>query len=266
MRYIFQIMRYIGLAIGILAAGISIGAIITQAAQSAEPLTPYALTSNSAPNHTIKAQEVEPLPTVKVPLRSDAYSRRLEAVEAYLNNIKTMTARFIQQAPNGAMNRGTLKMQRPGHVRFEYSDDNPVLIVADGKTLNLIDYDMNEITKWPVMDTPLAFLLKDKIKLDDTVELSFSGNEAIANMISVTARDPKKPEQGSLTLIFESRYKENSDIELEVTLRAWQVIDAQGGLTTVSLSDVEINTQISAETWTFKDPRGERATRRRRVR
>lgn len=246
MKLVSGFLKYLALAALIMITGVALGALMAKA--SAAPLN---------------NQEVEPVKTVQVPLRTDAYTLRLEAVESYLNKIDTLSGNFIQQAPNGHLSRGKLLLKKPGHVRFEYSDDVPLLIVADGETLNLIDYELSEITKWPVMDTPLAFLLENQIKLDDRVELSFSGTEDIANIISVSASDPKKPEQGTLTLIFESKYKENSDIEFDISLRAWQVKDAQGGLTTVSLSNLVLNQPLPQNAWDFKDPRGERATRRR---
>lgn len=204
-----------------------------------------------------------PLETKEINEISDPRERRLVAVENYLNNIKSLSARFTQQSPTGALSRGKLHMERPGKIRFEYDGDVPLLIVGDGKTLNLIDYEMNEITRWPVNDTPLAFFVKEEVDFKKTkVTLNYTGPESVANMISVTVEDPKKPEQGTFTLMFEASAA-NPDEPLKLTLRAWQVVDAQGSRTTISLSSLDINTALTNSLWTFKDPRGKRAQRRR---
>lgn len=211
------------------------------------------------------SQENEPLALETKILKeiSDPRERRLVAVEAYLNEIQTLSARFTQQSPTGALSRGKLHMERPGKIRFEYDGDVPLLIVGDGKNLNLIDYEMNEITRWPVNDTPLAFLVSKRVDFTKSkVTLNYTGPESVANMISVTAQNPKKPEQGSLTLMFEANAA-GADEPLKLTLRAWQVIDAQGSRTTVSLTALDINAPLTQTLWTFKDPRGKRATRRR---
>ena len=57
--------------------------------------------------------------------------------------------------------------------------------------------------------------------------------------------DSEKPEEGSLTLVF-------SDDPL--VLRQWYVTDAQGGVTTVSIADAEVNVSLDPELFVFNDP------------
>ena len=54
----------------------------------------------------------------------------IERVEAYLNSIHTLQARFLQVAPDGQLSRGTAWLGRPGRLRFQYDPPNPYLLVT----------------------------------------------------------------------------------------------------------------------------------------
>lgn len=182
----------------------------------------------------------------------------LENIRVYLNNIKNLSAEFSQQGADGRVARGTLHLERPGKIRFEYDGDIPLLIVSDGNILNLIDYDIGQITKWPVSDTPLALLLAEDVQFNAQTSLTNRVNEQGIEFIAITSSNPKNPTQGSLTLIFT---KPNIS---EYELRAWQIIDAQGKLTTVNIGNLSTNEGLDGNLWTFVDPRGEGISRNRR--
>ena len=69
-----------------------------------------------------------------------------------------MTAAFTQTAANGAMLTGKLLLARPGKIRFQY-DKAPLLVVADGKRLSVVDYEVAQVSQWPIKSTPLGVLL-----------------------------------------------------------------------------------------------------------
>src|SRR5579859_35045 len=54
----------------------------------------------------------------------------LARIEAYLNGLHTLKARFLQVAPDGATSQGTAWLQRPGRMRFQYEPPSPLLLVA----------------------------------------------------------------------------------------------------------------------------------------
>lgn len=204
------------------------------------------------------------LETVIIAPDVNLHAARLSAVESYMNSINTLKARFQQRGPDGKLTRGMFHMSRPGKVRFEYEEDVPLLIVSDGRTINMVDYELRQVTKWPIKDTPLALLVADEIVLGKNVTLVASGPGELANMISITAKDPKKPEQGTMTLLFSGEPDDAGNVKL--TLRAWQVIDTQGALTTISLAEPETNLELDENLWSFKDPRADRFKRRNRRR
>ena len=198
---------------------------------------------------------LEPLKTIEVAPEKSAVT--LGAVERFLNGIRTLAADFVQTAPDGALAHGRFYLERPGKVRFEYLDGTPVLIVGDGTILNFIDYEVGQLTRWPIAETPLALLLAGDVKFGKNVELSSVGPGALAGLTAVTAFDPARPDQGTLTMIFSGNDASG------LTLLAWEVIDAQGALTKIAIEDYKLNAPLEKSLWTFDDPRGERFQRKR---
>ncbi|MCK0070167.1 LolA family protein [Kordiimonas laminariae] len=213
-------------------------------ALSAVPATAQ---DNSLP--PLKEETVVEAPTLKA----------LKLVQTFMDEVKSLKAHFVQMAPGGNRSEGTLYMARPGKVRFDYDGDIPFLVVADGKTVNFIDYEIGQVTKWPVKDTPLRALLGDSTDLASInahIEYEPSG---IEGLVALTAQDPDKPEIGRITVYFEE-----ADVPGGLKLLSWGVVDAQGQLTTVELSKQEANLPIADKRWSFDDPRGVNKRRRNR--
>lgn len=204
------------------------------------------------------------LETIQLPVTSAAsFVDRLVAIENHLNAVRTMRARFIQQAPDGSLAEGMFYMERPGRMRFEYDGDAPILIVGDGRRLHMVDYEARNVSSWPIKDTPLRLLTSEVISFDDHDVAISAGPGKLANIIAVTATDPKHPDQGTITLVFETGRAGGEGVD-DLRLRTWQVLDARGDITTVRLFDAEINLGLEASLWEFDDPRPNRMRRRGR--
>ena len=78
--------------------------------------------------------------------------------------------------------------------------------------------------------------------------------------VALHASDPDKPELGQITVYFEEALKDDQPLKL----LSWVVTDAQGQITTVELTDGQVNVDLSDSLWQFDDPRG--LARRRRAR
>jgi outer membrane lipoprotein-sorting protein len=83
----------------------------------------------------------------------------LALVQAHLRAVTTMTAAFAQTDRNGRTLTGTITLKQPGKVRFQYQKSVPLLIVGDGKALTMIDYQVAQVSRWPVRNSPLGLLL-----------------------------------------------------------------------------------------------------------
>jgi len=217
-----------------------------------------ALLAAQAP--ALLAQEADLPPLEEQSVEEDQSLKALRQVQAYMDGVESLEAEFRQHAPNGNVATGRLYLERPGYVRFDYTDETPFLIVADGTTLNFIDYEIGQVTKWPLKKTPLRALLGGSIDLASLQANISRGRPGLEDLILLSARDPENPEQGEITLYF----MPDDAMPTGLRLLGWNVLDAKGETTEVALTDQQVNVSLDDALWTFEDPRG--LTKRRRTR
>ena len=194
--------------------------------------------------------------TIALPAPAMAASAgTLNDAVAALRGISTMRANFSQTDRNGQSVSGTMTLKRPGKIRFEYAKGVPLLIVSNGRSLTMIDYEVNQVQRWPISNSPLGALLDPNRDVKKYGKLRNTGNP---NVLSVEVRDPGKPEFGVITLIF----VRDSGAPGGWQLTNWVALDAQNNRTTVRLSNQRYGVSVSDSTFTYKDPR--RASRRPR--
>jgi outer membrane lipoprotein-sorting protein len=165
----------------------------------------------------------------------------LRRIAAYLNGIRTMTARFRQISAGGVAS-GSVWLARPGRMRFEYDPPSPILLIADRFYVYYVDKQLAEMSKVGLKSTPAWFLLRDPISFDDLIVTRF---ERGANGLAVTVVEPAEPDNGSLTMVF------GSD---PLALRQWTIIDQQRKATTVSISDTQFGVALDPELFVYQDP------------
>ncbi|NVJ71297.1 MAG: outer membrane lipoprotein carrier protein LolA [Alphaproteobacteria bacterium] len=205
------------------------------------------------------AQEEALPPLEEQTVEEDQSLAALRQVQTYMDEVTSLKADFIQRAPNGNVASGRLFLERPGYVRFDYTDETPFLIVADGKTLNFVDYEIGQVSRWPLKKTPLRALLGSSIDLASLQARIQVDARGLKGLITLTAKDPENPEQGQIELFFMPSADPSG-----LTLIGWEVIDAKGELTVIELSNQQVNTTLEEALWSFEDPRG--LTKRRRTR
>ena len=165
-------------------------------------------------------------------------------VEAYLNGLTTLRARFLQVAESGASAEGDALIWRPGRMRFDYDAPEPTLIVAwEGQVMHY-DRELNSPSIVPASQTPLAVLLRPRIRLSG--DIAVGAVERAGGFLRLTLRRGGAEEEGSLTLVLE---------ENPLALRQWQVVDAQRHRTTVTLTQVETGVRLDPNLFAFNDPR-----------
>jgi outer membrane lipoprotein-sorting protein len=165
-------------------------------------------------------------------------------IEAYLNGLVTLEARFLQVTSTGEYAAGKVYIQRPGRLRIEYDPPVPVLIVANRGLLNYLDKELEQVSRVPLDSTPAGLLVRDRISLlsDEFIVTDFERESQALRLTVVHASDPQ---EGSLTLVLADRPLE---------LKKWMVTDAQGVTTTVSLMDARVGIRPDPELFEFKDP------------
>jgi len=165
-------------------------------------------------------------------------------VQAHLNAVQTMTASFTQTDARGRSERGTLQLKRPGKVRFQYGSGD-LLLVANGRQLNFIDYQVGQKSSWPLNRTPLGVLLGTNPNLRSRAQIMPSDNPQV---VVVRARDPRQ--FGTLTLAFLREPSAPAGLKLY----GWTAIDAQNKRTTVRLSNQRYNVAVPEGAFTFREP------------
>lgn len=172
----------------------------------------------------------------------------LATVAQHLTATRSMTAQFSQTDRQGKVLAGTLTLKQPGRLRFQYEDGVPILIVADGTTLNFVDYSVKQVSPWPIARSPLAVLLDPAGDITRYARLVPSGDDRV---VSVQAYDRKRPEYGRINLVF----VRDAAAPAGLRMTGWVALDAQGNRTTVRLTDQRYNVPVSDETFRWDDPR-----------
>jgi hypothetical protein len=84
----------------------------------------------------------------------------LDAVVGALRAISTRQADFTQTDRQGATLRGQMTLKRPGKIRFDYGKDSDFLVISNGKSLFVVDYEVNQVERWPIGNSPLGALFR----------------------------------------------------------------------------------------------------------
>jgi outer membrane lipoprotein-sorting protein len=189
-------------------------------------------TTQAAPNPVI------PDPRRNVPANIFASfdaSQKAQAakVSSYLSSLQTLVGNFVQVGPDGSKTKGDFYIQKPGKLRFEY-DASPIAIVADGSSLAVRDNKLATQDIYPLSQTPLRFLLSDRIDLlKDTNVVSITADDVF---ISVTIEE-KNVVIGTSRLMLMVGAKDGQ-------LKQWTVTDPQGYDTTVAVYNLDTSKKV----------------------
>ena len=160
-------------------------------------------------------------------LKADPYS--LANISQYLQNLKILKADFSQTNPDDTISSGTILIKRPGRMRFEYNKPDKTLVLVSAGALAIFDPkgDEKPIT-YPIKNNPISLILKGEVDLLNSgivAKYKVSAEKAI-----LTIRDPKKPQRGSVELVF---------VGTKPELEKFSIKNEDGSSTSISLKDIE---------------------------
>jgi outer membrane lipoprotein-sorting protein len=153
----------------------------------------------------------------------------IDRVNNYLSSVQTLEGKFVQIGPDGGRTTGTFYLAKPGRVRFEYDDPSPIELVADGQSVVVRDRNLATQDVYPLSQTPLRFLLADKVDLMKDTNLV----AVYADDVFVTVVVEEKN-----TLVGTSRLMIMFDAK-DMKLKQWTVTDPQGYDTTVAVYNLD---------------------------
>ena len=147
--------------------------------------------------------------------------------ETYLNSVQNLKGSFSQTSSNGAKDSGAFYLSRPGKMRLDYA--SPITVVSDGKRLIYHDKSLDQITHIGLDAIPAGILFRPHISLKGK-DVRVTKTEIKDGFVEVTVSMQDDPGLGSLKMYF----KEGS-----FDLRGWQVKDASGLVTRITLNELK---------------------------
>jgi outer membrane lipoprotein carrier protein len=173
------------------------------------------------------------------------------------DRVTDFSADFVHSYRGGvlkqqATERGTLLVKKPGKMRWEYTAPEKKLFVSDGhKIYSYIPQDRQVIVGTMPRDenapTPALFLTgKGDITRDFTAafdKVADAPTGALA--LKLTPRRPE-PEYDSLTLVVDAK---------TLTLQMLITVDAQGGRSAFTFSNLKENIGVADNQFVFRMPR-----------
>jgi outer membrane lipoprotein-sorting protein len=153
----------------------------------------------------------------------------VERANGYLSGINTLVGNFVQVGPDGARTEGRFYLQKPGRVRFEYNPPSPIELIADGQSVVVRDRKLATQDLYPLSQTPLRFLLADRIDL--LRDTNLTGIYADDVFVTVVIEE-RQIIAGTHRLMMMFGAK-------DFQLRQWTVTDPQGLDTTVAVYNLD---------------------------
>jgi outer membrane lipoprotein-sorting protein len=153
----------------------------------------------------------------------------VDRVNTYLSGVTTLTGNFVQVGPDGSRTQGDFVISKPGKVRFEYDDPSPIELIADGSSVVVRDRRLATQDVYPLSQTPLRFLLSDRVDLTkDTHLIAVYADDVFATVVV----EEKNGIVGTSRLMIMFGAK-------DMQLKQWTVTDPQGYDTTVAVYNLD---------------------------
>ena len=181
----------------------------------------------------LKLQFFIVLLTIGTTLKADPYS--LANISQYLTNLKLVKADFSQTNADGTISSGMILIKRPGRMRFEYYKPDNTLVLVSAGALAIFDPKGNqEPITYPINDNPISLILKGEV---DLLNSGIVGHYKVSVQKAVlNIRDPKKPERGSVELVFTGTKPELAEFSIK---------NENGSSTSILLKDIEYPKELN---------------------
>jgi outer membrane lipoprotein-sorting protein len=152
-----------------------------------------------------------------------------DRISTYLSNLRQMHGNFVQVGPDGSKSEGEFTLQKPGKIRFDYNPPSPIELIADGSSVVVRDRKLATQDLYPLSQTPLRFLLADRIDLlKDTNVIGVYADDVFATVV-IEERQILGGTHRVMLMFGAQDYQ----------LRQWTVTDPQGFDTTVAVYNLD---------------------------
>ena len=193
---------------------------------------------------TLGAAVMAGLPAFAQNNLSAADRETVQRVSAWFQGVRAARGSFVETGPGGRRAEGRYFIQRPGKMRFEYSNPEGLLVVADGNNLMRYDPRLEVFRQAPLSATPLSVFLGRNVRIEEGVRID-RVTRMDSGAFAVVARDADRPNEGQVILAFAGS---------PARLMEWTVIDPQGRRTRTQLSSFEAVNSLPNSLFTLRDP------------
>lgn len=179
--------------------------------------------------------------SLAVPAFADALP--LGTLSSYLNSLTSAQSKFTQVNSDGSITTGTVYIRRPNRVRFEYDNDDTLVLASAGQVA-IFDpkSNMGRPEQYPLSRTPLNLILASNVNLGRSGMVTQHSSDGAKT--TVTAQDPAHPEYGTIQMVFTGGPTE---------LRQWVVTDSSGEKTTVILNGLQNGKALSPSVFSIQN-------------
>ncbi len=179
------------------------------------------------------------------------------AVQLRYDTVRDFTAKFVHTYEGGVLRkklteRGEVRIKKPGRMRWEYTNPEKKLFVADG----------TQIYSYIPADRQVIVSPMPKTDQATTATLFLTGKGSLVRDFAVSNGELPGAPAGSTVLRLVPRQAERDYDTLLLAVNGADQIqvlsaaDRQGGRSTFTFSDIKENTGLADTIFTFKIPRG----------
>lgn len=148
-----------------------------------------------------------------------------QQIADHFSSLRTLTGEFVQFGPKGEQTGGTFYLERPGKIRFNYTD-SPIRVISDGNQVVINNRKLDTWDMYALGTTPLKMLLADRIDLGGGRLLSVKQDP---DMTTLVVGDKTAFGNSKITMMFDPKSKD---------LKQWTITDAQGLDTTIMVFNI----------------------------
>jgi len=192
-----------------------------------------------------------------------AHAQGVELLGQFMKQVNTGRASFTQvvtspakagQLPRQKTSSGSIEFHRPGQFRFVYRKPFAQTLLADGQNFWLHDVELNQITvrkqSQVLGGTPMALLTSaaDVKALEADFQLRSEPEREGLEWVRATP----KAQDGQIQSLLAGLRKTDKGVELVVM----DVQDNLGQRSVLTLSGLELNPALPADTFVFRPPAG----------
>jgi outer membrane lipoprotein-sorting protein len=163
-----------------------------------------------------------------------------QRIADHFSSVKSMAGEFVQFGPKGEQTGGKFFLQRPGKIRFNYDGSSNFRVIADGKSVVILNQKLRTSDLYPLSKTPLKLLLDERIDLSGDKVRSVKQED---DLTTIQLADKSVFGNAMITMMFDPKTYE---------LRQWTITDAQGKDTTVMIFNVPEGVRFAADTFTIE--------------